>query len=381
DARRFVLADTGVSLAVSAAVGLFLAATLSRRIRRLTSATRRVASGDLDARVEDPRDDELAHLAEHFDHMVGSLREQREALEQRHAQLRSSLDEQRRLTEDLIQRKASEELAERARAEAEARDSAKSLFLATMSHELRTPLNAILGFAQILTLESRVRGEARMEEDLRRIDAAGKHLLTLIDNILDFSKIEQGEMDVDLVDLSLDDLAQEVVAIVGPLARERGDRLRLEIADSVGQIRSDPAKLRQILFNLLSNAVKFTEAGDVVLAICRHDGLDDAPDRIEIEVRDTGIGIAEEHLDMIFEPFRQAESSTARRFGGTGLGLVVSRQLSDLLGGSIEVESELGVGSTFTVHLPAEPPAVFDGTRSGAVAFLPSPRTRSQEVP
>ncbi|MCG8461394.1 MAG: ATP-binding protein, partial [Holophagales bacterium] len=352
--RTFIVIDTLFSVLLSAAVGLGLAATLAHRVGSLSSATRRVAAGDLDRAVEVSGSDELSHLAENFNRMVASLRYKRTALEERHLELEASLDKQRRLTEDLVRREQAEEAADRARAEAEARDAAKSLFLATMSHELRTPLNAILGFVQLMTFDARARDDAAALADLGRIEAAGKHLLTVIDNVLDFSKIEQGKMDVELSRCELSALVGEVVEIVEPLARKNGNRLLLDLPEAAGSLESDAAKLRQVLFNLLSNAVKFTLDGEVRLRLRRYE--EDGEEWVEIAVSDTGVGIAPEHLDRIFRPFHQAESSVRRRFGGTGLGLVVSRQLCQLLGGDVDVESEPGEGSTFTVRLPVDPP-------------------------
>ncbi|MEM1177333.1 MAG: ATP-binding protein [Acidobacteriota bacterium] len=354
--RLFILGDTALSLLISASVGLILAATLGRRIRRLRHATRRVADGDLDQSVPVFGVDELSQLADHFNNMVASLRHQRQALEERAAELQDSLEEQRRLTEDLVKRKQAEAAAARAKAEAEARDSAKSAFLASMSHELRTPLNAILGFAQLMRFDAAQRGDAGQLNDLGRIEAAGKHLLTVINTVLDFSKIEQGKMDVEKLHFRVDDLVQEVVGIVEPLAAERRNRLVLETPDApFGSMHSDPGKLRQILFNLLSNAVKFTEDGTVTV------GVTPVAKGYRFDIADTGIGIEPHHLEIIFEPFQQAESSTTRRFGGTGLGLVVSRQLSQLLGGDLRVISEPGRGSTFAVELPAQAPTEADG--------------------
>lgn len=349
--RLFILGDTAISLIVSACVGLLMAAALARRIQSLSQATRRVASGDLDEHVPVSGGDELSHLATHFNEMVASLRHQRQALEERNGALQASLEEQRRLTEDLVRRKEAEAAASRARAEAEARDCAKSIFLATMSHELRTPLNAILGFVQVMRLEGSHQGEHRHLSDLGRIEAAGKHLLTVINNVLDFSKIEQGGMDLEVTDFKVGALVQEVVGIVEPLAAERANRLLLETpgttVDALGAMRSDPGKLRQILFNLLSNAVKFTDRGDVRVRVF------EGADSFQFQIEDSGIGIEPGDLKIIFEPFRQAENSTTRRFGGTGLGLVVSRQLARLLGGDVSVTSTPGRGSTFTVQLPA----------------------------
>ena len=358
--RSFILADTTVSLAISAFVGLMLAATLSDRIRNLTSATRRVAAGDLETHAiagdQPVMRDELGFLAANFDKMVESLRLQRETLETRHRELGASLEEQRRLTEDLMRRKEAEEAAYRGRAEAEARDSAKSAFLATMSHELRTPLNAVLGYVQLMRLEAEAKGDAEPLEDLKRITSAGKHLATLINNLLDFSKIEQGKMEVEIITFSLETLIRDVVAVIQPLVRKENNVLELHLSNDLGSMTSDSTKLGQILFNLLSNAAKFTENGRITLTVDRRSGVDpEQPDRdfFCIQVADTGIGIHPEHMDVIFEPFRQADNSISRRFGGTGLGLVICRRLSELLGGMLSVESVLDEGSCFSVLLPA----------------------------
>ncbi len=383
--RRFIVADTAFSVALSAFIGLALAADLSRRIRHLTSATRRVAAGDLTpgtGPLELPTmHDEIGFLAENFEQMVDSLRRQRETLERRNRELGESLDEQRRLTADLVRREAAEQAAYRARTEAEARDSAKSIFLATMSHELRTPLNAILGYVQLMSLAAESRRDESSLQDLSRISSAGKHLATLINNLLDFSKIEQGKVDTEILTFSIADLVHESLAIVEPLIQQQGIRLELELQDPLGTMTSDPGKLRQVLFNLLSNAAKFTENGTVTLTVERRGSQalpDDrateagdtsaeetgAEDIIVIRVADTGIGIHPDHLESIFEPFQQADSSISRRFGGTGLGLVISRRLSRLLGGSLTVESMLGEGSVFTAHWPATARTTGFGTGS-----------------
>jgi len=239
------------------------------------------------------------------------------------------------------------EAAHRAQHAAQAASAAKSLFLATMSHELRTPLNAMLGYAQLLRLEARAKGDSSLGEDLDRLVGAGRHLTAVIDNILDFSKIEQGKVDVLVEEVELDGLLSEVVALLAPSAAERGNRLELVSDGKLGRLATDAAKLRQILFNLLSNAVKFTADGRIALRAER------TPAGLALQVEDSGIGIAAEHLALIFQPFEQADGSITRRFGGTGLGLVVSRQLAEMLGGSLTVTSRPGEGSTFRVALPA----------------------------
>ena len=192
-----VIADTLTTLIISSAIGLVLSARLANRIRRLTSATVRVAAGDFEWRVEVRTNDDLGLLAHNFNQMVTSLHHQRTALEQRSAEIAESLCRQQQLTEDLLRGKQAEEAATRARFAAEAASQAKSMFLATMSHELRTPLTAILGYTQLLRMRA-VRQQPDMVPELERLRAARKHLLTIISNILDFSKIEQGRMEVDI---------------------------------------------------------------------------------------------------------------------------------------------------------------------------------------
>jgi PAS domain S-box-containing protein len=227
-----------------------------------------------------------------------------------------------------------------------AASEAKSAFLATMSHELRTPLNAIIGYQSLL--KEGIHGslnEAQFAQ-LSRIRASADHLLTLIDEILTFSRVEAGKEVVRLEEQDLRRLVEEAVSMVKPLADQKGLTLRVEVPD--GQLRTDGGKLRQILVNLVSNAIKFTERGEVNLR-GRRDG-----DAVEFQVTDTGIGIASENLERIFEPFWQVEQSSTRRVGGTGLGLTVSRSLARLLGGDVTVESKRGQGSTFTVTLPPQ---------------------------
>ena len=365
NSRIFILAETALTLAISAGIGLALTTSMVRRIRRLTSATRAVARGNLERSVEVPGEDELSVLGQGFDHMVLRLREKRTILEQRNAELGESLERQRQLTEDLVAGREAEAEALRAKTAAEAASEAKSFFLATMSHELRTPLNAILGYAQILQLEAQTRGQSEILPELARIQMAGKHLLGLISNVLDFSKIEQGKLELAWADVDLQQLAREVVTVLEPLARQNGNRLQLDCADDLGTLRCDAARLRQVLFNLLGNAVKFTADGEVTLSIERRtEGREPA---VTFAVADTGIGIRERDLDKLFRAFSQIgpddttldEGGSSRRFDGTGLGLVVSQQLCQAMGGAISVESTPGEGSIFTAHLPVSAPSTW----------------------
>ncbi|HEX8212149.1 MAG TPA: ATP-binding protein [Longimicrobium sp.] len=227
----------------------------------------------------------------------------------------------------------------------------KSEFLATMSHELRTPMNAILGYADLLDAEVAGPLTAAQREQLNRIGASARHLLQLIDEILTFSRIEAGREQVSVERFDLADLARDTAEMVEPMARGKDLRFPVDTSADPLWVVSDPGKVRQILLNLLSNAVKFTEAGEVRLAV-RAEG-----DEAVLRVADTGIGIAPEQQERIFDAFWQVEQSSIRRAGGTGLGLSVTRHLVDMLGGSVEVASTRGEGSTFTVRIPLEAPS------------------------
>jgi signal transduction histidine kinase/CheY-like chemotaxis protein len=252
---------------------------------------------------------------------------------------------------------------------ADAANQAKSRFLASMSHELRTPLNAIIGYSEMLEEIAAEDGHASYVPDLQKIQAAARHQLLLINDILDLSKIEAGKMSLSLEEFDVAALVGEVAATVQPLVAKRANQLTVDCPADIGVMRSDLTKVRQVLFNLLSNAAKFTEKGRIALVVRRsaaapNDGLPEttlaaeavpqAPDQITFAVADTGIGIAPEQLERIFHPFTQADASISRQYGGTGLGLTLSRRFCELLGGSITAASELGKGSTFTVTLPAE---------------------------
>ena len=235
-----------------------------------------------------------------------------------------------------------------ARKASEAANSAKSQFLANMSHELRTPLNAIIGYSEMLEEEAAERGHEDYVPDLQKIRAAGRHLLALINDVLDLSKIEAGKMELHLDTFELKPAVDAVATTVAPLIEKNGNRLVLELADGLGVMRADVTRVRQILFNLLSNASKFTEHGTITLAVAREG------DEIVFQVSDTGIGMTPEQLGRLFQAFAQAETSTASKYGGTGLGLAISKMFSEMMGGTIGVASEPGVGTTFTVRLPVE---------------------------
>jgi len=252
---------------------------------------------------------------------------------------------------------ALEEL-EKARDDALLSSQSKSRFLASMSHELRTPLNAIIGYAELVEEELSDLEEDDLEEDVRNITIAGQHLLSLINGVLDLSKIEAGRLELCYENFSVKELFHELEAVILPLAEKNGNALVLEISEELGELHSDPLRIKQILMNLLSNACKFTKQGTVQFLAKR-----DEEGQLHLEVKDTGIGMTPEQLERAFTPFEQAEVFTSRLFGGTGLGLSICKELCEMMGGTIQVSSEKDRGTHFTLSLPCqsaiqEPPAL-----------------------
>ncbi len=252
----------------------------------------------------------------------------------------------------VFERKRAAEELEIARGAAEEANRAKSAFLANMSHELRTPMNAILGYSELLIEEAEDLEQEEFIPDLRKIHQAGGHLLALINGVLDISKIEAGKMDLYLEAFEVGSMLDDVVATIDALIKKNSNTLRIEREGELGSMRADLTKVRQVLFNLLSNAAKFTERGTIELSARRE--KTDSGDRLTFVVEDSGIGIASDKLGKLFEEFTQADASTTREYGGTGLGLAISRKFCQMMGGDVNVKSELGKGSTFTIRLPAE---------------------------
>jgi len=230
-------------------------------------------------------------------------------------------------------------------------DRHKSEFLANMSHELRTPLNAIIGYSEMLQEDAADLGAEQFTEDLKKINAAGKHLLELINAVLDLSKIEAGRMELYLESFDVPSLVRDIAAVIQPLAGKNANELEVHCAGEIGSMRADLTKVRQALFNLLSNACKFTERGTVSLTVERETA--EGQEWLSFGVRDSGIGMTPEQLGRLFAAFSQADAATTRKYGGTGLGLALSRRLCRMMGGDVMVESEPGHGSTFTIRLPA----------------------------
>lgn len=334
-ARASILAAV-VTLSIALLVTVLLISRLQGLISRPILSLAKVANSvrknrDYSVRATKESGDELAELVEGFNEMLAEI------------QLR-------------------DEEVTSARKEAEQANQRKSHFLANMSHELRTPLNAIVGYAELLTEDAAEEGRDKVVNDLARIRSAGTHLVALINDVLDLSKIEAGKLELTLESFKVLPLLKDVGSVLSPLLENNRNEFTLRAGDDLGTIYADARHLRQVLFNLLTNAAKFTKNGTVDLNAERVD--DGASSLLRIRVTDTGIGMTEEELGKLFQAFTQAGPSTGRKYGGTGLGLSLSRALARLMGGDITVVSEKGVGSTFTLELPLRTTAVSHGERT-----------------
>lgn len=344
-----------LSLAITLLV-LIITVILARRfgddvsdpIVILTSAVEKIERGDLDAQAETRAGGELNTLEKCINSMAVSLKRAQENLQEQvnfaTSELRQTLIELERKNEEL----------ELERAKALSANTAKSQFLANMSHELRTPLNAIIGYSEMLEEDAADDGLENLVPDLKRINTAGRHLLTLINDILDLSKIEAGKVELYLETFTLSSVIDDVVNTIQPMTDKNSNKLSIEFLSAIPTMHTDLTKLRQTLFNLLSNACKFTEYGTITVTIDSE--LRGGVDWISFQVADTGIGMEPDQMRKVFEAFSQADASTTRKFGGTGLGLAISRRFCEMLGGEINVESLPGEGTTFTVLLPASGP-------------------------
>lgn len=331
--NRLVIVLAGILGAVSAsAIFYWIARKLFLGpVEELRGVAVQVASGDMTARTAVETGDEFQQFGETFNRMLETLEAGRKKLQEANASLDIKLGE----------------LAELNVALHEA-NRLKSEFLANVSHELRTPLNSIIGFAELL--REQVGDSDRGRRYVNNILAGGRNLLELINDLLDLAKIEAGRMDVRLEMLNAADLCETLLNLVRPLADNKQLRLELEVPEKLPLIRTDPVKVRQIIYNFLSNAIKFTPNGGRVTVAARMSG-----ERfLSVSVADTGPGIAPEHHAAIFEKFRQLDGSVTREHQGTGLGLAISKELAGMLGGHIKLESEPGRGATFTLTIPTD---------------------------
>ncbi len=306
---------------------------LVERYRDVTEAQAEIALGEGEAR-------------RHYDLRISPLHNRREHLTGRLIVLR-----------DVTERVQTEDALKNAKEAAEAASRAKSTFLANMSHELRTPLTAVIGYSELLQEEVEELGYTNFVPDLEKIQMAGRHLLIIVNDILDLSKVEAGKMELYVETFDIPSLIHDVVTTAQPLVEKNGNTLEVYCANTLGVMRTDRAKVRQVLSNLLGNAAKFTEEGNITIAAHKQG------EWINFSIADTGIGIIPEQIQNLFQVFMQADASTAREYGGTGLGLALSQRFCQLMGGEISVESEIGKGSTFTVRLPIETVDRQDGGR------------------
>ena len=293
--------------------------------------------------------DEIGRLIDGFNTMLSEIQHRDMALHHANDELKTRTME---LEGEIVHRKEMQQELLNAKHAAEDANRAKSAFLANMSHELRTPLNAIIGYSEMLEEETHELGKLENVKDLQKIQGAGKHLLSLINDVLDLSKIEAGRMGLHLETFDISQMINEMVTTLHPAISKNSNAIQVHVAEELGVMRADITKVRQILFNLLSNACKFTEHGTISVGVDR--SMDEGQDWIRFRVTDTGIGITPKQKTNLFQEFTQADVSIARKYGGTGLGLAISYRYVRLMKGRISVESEPGQGSVFTVYLPAK---------------------------
>jgi len=351
--NRLLLISIAI-LIVSLGVSTLLMRWLLQPIQQLSGVARRVQHGDLDAKSGIRRQDELGVLASALDSMVdrlrGNIRELDAKVHERTRELEAANQDLARSMDAL--RKAQAQAME-SESRANEANRAKSAFLANMSHELRTPLNAIIGYSEMLKETAEEDGHQHVVPDLDRIHAAARHLLALINDVLDISKIEAGKVELAEELFAIEPALRDIAVAIQPLAAKNQNSVEIDLDGDLGTIQTDPTRFRQILLNVLSNACKFTQQGTIHLKASCDRGSD--PAVVRIDVSDTGIGMTADQVARLFQPFVQADASTSRKYGGTGLGLALSRRLCRMMGGDITVDSEPNVGSTFHISIPLRP--------------------------
>jgi signal transduction histidine kinase len=345
--NRAILISTALVAALLIMFGSYIIVryVIVKPVKHLKEVSDAISAGELNVRSEIQTGDEFEDLSHAFNRMLRGLVSMQDRLRKVNVDLDRKVDELAQANMALYES-----------------NRLKSDFLATMSHELRTPLNSILGFSEVLLSSDQL--SEKQQRWVRNVQSSGERLLNLINDILDLAKIEAGKMQVRLAEFSIYDVCEGLLAMFRPLAEKKNIELRGQLEPGIPELRQDVGKLQQILSNLLSNAIKFTPEGGRVLLQVEGD-----PQSVLIKVADTGVGIAAEEQDLVFEKFRQGGNPLTREHAGTGLGLSIVRELAKLLGGEVSLHSELGRGSTFTIRLPLqlsqEPRLEFDLAHQG----------------